>query len=602
MTRPLAISATANLSSSSGDENESEKNVDVPVTNVEVDLDRLSLEEKNEREVIEHPDEITPTAQIGVQKAEAMTLIWSKTAMYGTYAWIWLCFFILSLQSSINSNVIYYAYANFSSAPQISQADILAAIISGILELPIARILNLWGRAEGFLVFLGLFLIGIIVMAACNNANSFAAGYTLYSVGYTSVNFILSIFLADTSGLRNRAFVYAFIGTPTICTAFVGPLAAQAFLDHSSWQWSYGSFVIIIFVVFAPLSLVFKFYERKARKIGLFVRVSSGRTKLQSIIHYFHEFDIIGVFLLMAAFVLILLPFNLEIYGYAGYKSATFIAMIIIGALLFPVFAAWERYGAKQQFIKWQMLKNRTALGACVLSGIIFFNYYVWDTYYYYYVEVVYNLNTTDTGYMTQIYGIGSTIEAVFFGIWIRQTKRFKSMCLYFGAPLMMLGAGLMIHFRGSESRIGYLIMCQIFIAFGGGTLVIGDDMAMMSTSDREGIPMMIAVLSLCGNIGGAIGYATAAAIYSNTFPLTLYNALPDSSKADYLTIYLGGSATQMLYAVGSDERTAINYAWAVSQKYLCIAAAVSVALIFPAIAVWKNYSVNKKQVKGNVI
>ncbi|GFF88440.1 siderophore iron transporter mirB [Aspergillus lentulus] len=580
-----------------------EKDVSTRTTdNIEAASDTVSLEEKNEREIIEHPNEITQDAQIGVQKAEATALVWSKTALYATYAWIWVCFFILNLQFSISNNMIYYAYAGFSSAPQISQANILSTIIGGVLQLPIAKILNLWGRAEGFLVFVGVLILGIIVIASCNGPNGFAAGYTLYWIGYTAVNFILVVFVADASGLRNRAFAYAFIGTPTICTAFVGPLAAQAFNTHSTWRWAYGCFAIIIFFTFVPLALVFKFYQRKAEKTGVFVRDRSGRTPLQSFLHYFHEFDIIGAFLLMAAFVLFLLPFSLETYGFSGYSSATFISMVIIGVLLFPVFALWERFFATTAFIKWQLFKNRTVLGACILSAVIFLNYYTWDQYFYYYLQVVYNLDTANTGYMAQIYGVGSTIWAVLFGIWIRQTKHFKKTCLYFGAPLMLLGAGLMIHFRGTESKIGYLVMCQIFIAFGGGTLVIGDEMAVMAAADRDGIPMMIAMISLAGSFGGAIGYAVAVAIYSNTFPQALLRGLPDDMKADYANIYLGGSTAQVMYPPGSAARNAINHAWTQSQKYECITATAIVVLAFPAIAMWKDYNVDRKQVKGTVI
>jgi len=497
---------------------------------------------------------------------------------------------------------MYYAYANFASAPQISQAFIVSTIVGGVLQLPIAKTLNLWGRAEGFLTFLVVFILGLIVIASCNGPNGFAAGYTLYWIGYTAMNFILSVFVADASGLRNRAFVYAFIGTPSICTAFTGPLAAQAFIAHSTWRWAYGCFAIITVIIFVPLALVFKFYQRKAEKLNLFIRVPSGRTTAQSFVHYFHEFDIIGAFLLMAAFILFLLPFSLNTYGFTGYSSATFITMVVIGILLFPVFAIWERFFAKTPFIKWELFRKRTVVGACVLSAVIFFNYYTWDQYFYYYIQVVYNLNTSKTGYMTQIYGVGSTIWAVLFGVVIRQTKHFKKLCLFFGVPLFVLGAALMIHFRGSQSNIGYLVMCQIFIAFGGGTLVIGDEMAVMAAADRDGVPLMIAIISLASSFGGAIGYAVAVAIYSNTFPQALLSALPDSAKADYEKIYLGGSATQLLYPPGSETRIAINYAWAYSQKYLCIAAAAIAVLAFPAVAIWKNYNVDRKQVKGTVI
>lgn len=515
---------------------------------------------------------------------------------------IWICFFILALQNSINNNMIYYAYSDFASAPQISQAYIVSTIVGGVIQLPIAKTLNLWGRAEGFLVFLGVFILGLIVIASCKGPNSFAAGYTLYWIGYNAVTFIMSIFIVDLSSLRNRALVNALISTPGICTAFVGPIVAQSFQKGSTWRWSYGSFAMIIFFTHIPLALIFKFYQRKAEKIGLFIRHSSDRTVAQSIVHYFHEFDVVGGFLLMAAFVLCLLPFSLEIYGYGGYSSPTFICMVTIGVLLFPVFAIWEIYFARKHFVKWELFKKRTVVGACLLSAIIFFNYYTWDQYFYYYVQVVYNLNTSDTGYVTQIYTVGAGIWSVLFGIWIRQTKHFKNACLYFGVPLMILGAGLMIHFRGSETQIGYLIMCQIFIAFSGGTLIIGNEMAVMAAADRDGIPLLIAILGLCSSIGGAIGYAVAVAIYSNTFPQALLSNLPPDTQADFADIYLGGSTAQMTYPPGSATRDAINNAWATSQKYECIVATAIIVLAFPAVGMWKDYSVDKKQVKGTVI
>jgi hypothetical protein len=49
--------------------------------------DTQSLEERNERQVQDNPNEITHDAQIGVQKAEATALVWSRTALYAVYAW-----------------------------------------------------------------------------------------------------------------------------------------------------------------------------------------------------------------------------------------------------------------------------------------------------------------------------------------------------------------------------------------------------------------------------------------------------------------------------------------------------------------------------------
>ncbi|POR36869.1 Siderophore iron transporter mirB [Tolypocladium paradoxum] len=566
------------------------------------DSDTLSLEARNEKEVQANPDRVTQGAELGVQKAEATALVWSKKAVYLTYGWIWVCFFMLALQQSILSYSSYAAYADFKTAPAITTASILSNIIGGVLKLPIAKTLNIWGRAEGYLVFLGVYLLGIVVLASCNGPDGYAAGYVLYWIGYDAVYMILDIFMADTSGLRNRAFAFGFASTPFICTAFTGPLAASAFLANSSWRWAIGSFAIIQPFVFVPLAVVFKFYQRKAERLGIFQRQPSGRTTLQSIKHYLHEFDVVGALMLMAAFVLFLLPFSLASYGRASYGSATFIAMVVVGFLLFFAFAAWEKWFARTHFIRWELFRQRTVLGACCMAAISYFSFYSWDLNFYSFVTVVYGLDVSMAGYMTQIYNVGSCFWGVVFGLWVRYTERFKYTVLCFGLPLMFLGAGLMIRFRGQDADIGYIIMCQILIAFGGGTIVIGDDMAVMAASDREGVPMMLSLLGLFANIGGAIGDAVSAAIYADAFPRALQERLPADVQDQRSKIYLGGYLLQQTYPVGSPTRDAINYAWGQSQKYGAISATAILVLGIPAIGVWKNYRVDKKQNKGTMI
>lgn len=195
------------------------------------------------------------------------------------------------MQSSINASIIQNAYSNFAAAPQVSTAQILANIIGGVLKLPIAKVLNLWGRAEGLMFFTVVYLLGLIILAACNGPNVFAAGYILYWIGYDALYLILDLFIADTFGLRNRAFAFGFASTPFICTAFTGPLAAQSFIEHSNWRWSYGAFAIIMPVVFAPLMILFKYYQRKAEEMGVYRRRPSGRRLMESIVYYIHEFD-----------------------------------------------------------------------------------------------------------------------------------------------------------------------------------------------------------------------------------------------------------------------------------------------------------------------
>lgn len=306
----------------------------------------------------------------------------------------------------------------------------------------------------------------------------------------------------------------------------------------------------------------------------------------------------------MAAFTLVLLPFSLTSYGAAQYSSATFIAMVIIGFLLFPVFGAWEYFGARTHFIRWELLKDRTVLGACFLSALTFFSFYCWDLYLLNFCVVVFNLSIAMAGYVNQIFNVGSTFWSVLVGIVIRITRQFKYQTLCFGMPLIFLGSGLMIYFRGQseDSTIGYVVMCQIFIAFGGSTLAIGQDMAVMAAADRESVPMMLSILSLSSSIGTAVGFAASASVFNNTFLKFLTEALPESSKDLASEIYIKGYVEQITYPVGSEIRTAINTAWSEYMRYACILSTCVLVLGFPAIGVWRNYRLDRKQNKGVVL
>lgn len=198
---------------------------------------------------------------------------------------------MLALSSSIGSNLINYVFSDFHLAPQVTTSYILSAVIGGVLKLPLGKTLQLWGRAEALLFSTSIYMLGMIILASCNGANAFAAGYVLYWVGYNCTYLILDIFVADTSGMRSRAFAFAFASTPFICTAFTGPLAATSIRVNFGWRWGYGIFCIIQPFVFCPLAFALKYYERKAVRMGVWERRSSGRTRIQSITHYIHEFD-----------------------------------------------------------------------------------------------------------------------------------------------------------------------------------------------------------------------------------------------------------------------------------------------------------------------
>lgn len=129
------------------------------------------------------------------------------------------------------------------------------------------------------------------MMAACKNVETFAAAQVFYWVGFNGMAYVLDVFMADTSSLKNRALVFAFSTTPYIVTTFIGPKAAQSFLETSGWHWGYGAFAIITPAIAMPIIATLWINQTKAIKSGVLVKEKSGRTFSENVVHWFWEFD-----------------------------------------------------------------------------------------------------------------------------------------------------------------------------------------------------------------------------------------------------------------------------------------------------------------------
>ena len=65
--------------------------------------------------------------------------------------------------------------SEFSSHSLIPTIGIVASILSGVLKLPISKIIDAWGRPQGLAAVVVLATIGLILMAVCTNIRTYAA-------------------------------------------------------------------------------------------------------------------------------------------------------------------------------------------------------------------------------------------------------------------------------------------------------------------------------------------------------------------------------------------------------------------------------------------
>ncbi|KAK5174957.1 uncharacterized protein LTR77_000093 [Saxophila tyrrhenica] len=186
------------------------------------------------------PQVIDQGLQRGVQNVELVTQTWSRASLIAVFVNIWLLYFVNYFSSSILYNLVPFVTSSYSSHSLLNVIYIVSNAMTAAMYIPLAKTLDVWGRAEGFAIMVAAATIGLILMATCNGLSMFCAAYVFWNIGTGGMTYCVDVVTADISTLRNRGIAYAFTSSPYIITAFAGAKASEQFYNDISWRWAFG--------------------------------------------------------------------------------------------------------------------------------------------------------------------------------------------------------------------------------------------------------------------------------------------------------------------------------------------------------------------------
>jgi hypothetical protein len=64
----------------------------------------------------------------------------------------------------------------------------MSSIIGGLVQLPLAKVLDIWGRPQGYALMVFFLTMGLVMMASCKNVETYAAAQVFYWVGYVPLH------------------------------------------------------------------------------------------------------------------------------------------------------------------------------------------------------------------------------------------------------------------------------------------------------------------------------------------------------------------------------------------------------------------------------
>ncbi|KAM0717781.1 hypothetical protein Q7P37_006113 [Cladosporium fusiforme] len=544
--------------------------------------------------------------QDGVQRVRAITDTWSRKTMIVMFLLLYLVTFVDGIFLSVQGALNIYVTSTFSRHGLIPTINVVATIISGCSNLTLAKFIDIFGRIEGFGLMLVVSVISMIMKAVVSNVEMYFAAHTLYWVSHVGLIYVIDVMVADMTSLKNRMIIFGINNTPMIASTFGGPAIAQLFYDNLNFRWAFGAFTIILVGVAFPVAAVMIWMQIVAKRAGRIHSQRSGRKWHQSVWHYLIQFDVVGIILITAGFALFLLPFSIATYAPNGWATPYIIVMLILGIGSLGLFFLWEYKYSPAQFLPWHYLKDRSIVGSCLLYAIMFLSSSCWLNYFGTYLQVVNRLSITTAGYVQGCYGLGAAVVNPFVGGIISYTGNFK-WAAYVGAPIMIIGTGLMIPFRQPDTHVGLLVLTQLLVGIGSAFFTTCAQIAAMSPVTHQEIAAVLAVWTMFGSVGSSIGSAISGGIWNNVLPEVLLRNLPEQSK-DQAPAIFGSLVVAMSYEDGTPERDAILATYGLVQRYILIAGVVTMPLTFLSIYMWRNINVKKleeendTQTKGTVL
>ena len=90
-----------------------------------------------------------------------------------------------------------YATSDFQSHSLMTVIQVVSSAITSAIYIPMAKLVDMWGRAEAFALSTFIATVGMIILAASSNLPSYCAGQVFLDVGRSSAVYASEIVAID---------------------------------------------------------------------------------------------------------------------------------------------------------------------------------------------------------------------------------------------------------------------------------------------------------------------------------------------------------------------------------------------------------------------
>ncbi|KDE07039.1 hypothetical protein MVLG_02617 [Microbotryum lychnidis-dioicae p1A1 Lamole] len=556
---------------------------------------------------VENMTVIVPSISRGVRKMQALQRRLNfkyLSLLYGGFA---LLAFVMSLDQYTSGTYLTTATSvSFKAHSTLATIRTLKSVFQAVSQPPIAKISDVAGRVEAYVMCVVLYAVGYAVAASANSIYTYAVGNSIYVLGITGLFLLQNIIISEISSTRNRLFWSIFPSIPGTINVWVSGNITESVLETTTWRWGLGMFCIIVPAMATPIILTLTYGMRPHKKhidgtptksekslqddeedvastIVNGPTISDNKTLWTKTVAVFWSLDLVGLLFLVAGAGMVLVTITIANGRGSKWSDPHCIALLTVGGLCVIAFVLWEAYGARHPLIPFSLMRNRTVIVGLITTVVRHVAGGAIGSYFFTFLRVAANQSNTSATRIVNLVSFTGTLTAAVAGVAARYLRYLKPIILL-GFVLEVLSLGLMIRYRQSTNSQADLAMVQIVRGFGVGCIGFPVQAAIQTVSKHEHIAAITAGYLTIYYFSSGIGSAIGGVIWTNLVPEKLAEYMPDQSLVT--SAYQNPIGFIARFPPGTPERLAVARAHDETQRIIvivgtCIAALGLIAAFF---------------------
>lgn len=352
------------------------------------------------------------------------------------------------------------------------------------------RFADIFGRRKFLLVGNVIGIVGCILAATSKNVNTCIGGNTLIGIG-GSMHQLAWTCLGEVVPKRSRGLALGLFETSLIPASVFGSIIAFGFIKNGSWR---PIFWLCFALDAASFVLVFFFYWPMNQYIH-----EEGKTAWDQV----KETDFLGCFLFAAGLTLFLLGISFGGAQFA-WKSATVIALIVVGACTLIVLGFWSAYNKLTYSAFPKEIFSNVRGVTIILVAIYLYGmaYYASAVLWPQQIQALYTQDPITVGWYGMAVGVGGSVFSPLAGLVFRRYGKSQYILPCLLAGLTIVSGASAIAPDNNKAATALTILIGGFV---GSTSVISTAVIQVGVA-HEFIGIATGLTICMRAVGGSVG------------------------------------------------------------------------------------------------